>query len=154
MAGFMDRYSTDKTLEEEGVWVDYGEGLKVKIRRLNSKHSREVRRKLEKPYAAQFRGREMPESLQEELLNKQLAGSIVVDWEGVPDPDNAPQFLADGVTPDPKNPGTMLPYSPENVLRMVKEFGDFRDDILTAAMEKTTFQKEQRKEAEKNSKSS
>lgn len=154
MAGFMDRYSTDRSLEEEGVWVDYGDGLKVQVRRLNSRHSRETRRKLEKPYAAQFRGREMPESLQEQLLNKQLSQSIVVDWEGVPDPDNSPGFLEDGITPDPKKPGKFLDCTPENVLMMVERFPDFRDDILTAAMEKTTFQKEQTKVAEGNSKSS
>lgn len=139
MAGFKDRYATDRSLEEEGVWVDYGDGLKVKVRRLNSKHSRETRRKLEKPYAAQFRNRDMPESLQEELLNKQVAKAIVVDWEGVENPDKE---------------GEQLPCTEENVLRMITEFPDFRDDILTAAMERTTFEKEQRKAAEKNSKSS
>jgi len=135
MAGFLDRYSTSKDLEEEGVWVDFGDGLKIQIRRINSKTSREYRRKLEKPYASQFRNREMPESLQEELLNKQVANSIVVAWEGVPDPS------------DPKK---ALSCTPENVLRMVTEFSDFRDDILTAAMERTTFQKEETKAAEKN----
>lgn len=135
MAGFRDRYNTDKGLEEAGVWVDYGDGLKVKVRRLSSKTSRDVRRKLEKPYAAQFRNREMPDSLQEELLNKQVSMAIVLDWEGVEDPDKA---------------DAMLPYSQENVLRMVTEFPDFRDDILTAAMERTTFEKEQREKGAKN----
>jgi hypothetical protein len=146
MAGFKDRYSTDRNLEEEGVWVDYGDGLKVCVRRLSSKHSRETRRKLEKPYSAQFRNRDMPESLQEELLNKQVSKSIVVDWEGVEDPD-APEAKA-GEKPK------MLPYSEANVLRMITEFPDFRDDILTAAMAQATFAREQQKEAEKNSKSS
>lgn len=139
MAGFLDRYATDRNLEEEGVWVDYGDGLKVKVRRLSSKHSRETRRKLEKPYSSQFRNRDMPDSLQEELLNKQMAQSIVVAWEGVPNPDKE---------------GELLECTPENILMMVTKFPDFRDDILTAAMERTTFEKEQRKEAEKNSKSS
>jgi hypothetical protein len=136
MAGFRDRYNTDKNLEEEGVWVDYGDGLKVKVRRLSSKTSRDVRRKLEKPYSAQFRNREMPDALQEELLNKQVAQAIVLDWEGVEDPDG--------------KDGAMLPYSQDNVLRMVKEFPDFRDDILTAAMERSTFEKEQREKGAKN----
>ena len=139
MAGFFDRYSTNKDLEESGVWVDYGDGLRIQIRRINSKFSRDTRRKLEKPYSTQFRGREMPDSLQEELLNKQISQAIVVDWEGVPNPENEKE---------------MLPCTPENVLMMVMKFNDFRDDILTAAMEKTTFQKEAEKAAEKNSKSS
>jgi len=44
----------------------------------------------------------------------------------------------------------MLPYNEDNVLRMMTQFPDFRDDILTASMERSTFEKEQRKEAEKN----
>lgn len=135
MTGFFDRYATDRNLEEQGQAVDFGDGLKITIRRLNSKHSRETRRKLEKPYSGQYRGREMPESLQEELLNKQIAHAVVVAWEGVPNPD------------DPKK---MLECTPENVLRMVQDFPDFRDDILTAAMEKSTFQKVDMVAQEKN----
>lgn len=139
-----DRYNTDQSLEEEGVWVDFGDGLQVKIRRLNSKHSRETRRKLEKPYSTQFRGREMPDSLQETLLNQQMSKSIVVDWKGVDDP------YAD-VKPGDKD-APALAHSEENVLKLLSdpEFKDFRDDILTAAMERTTFEKEQRKAKEKN----
>lgn len=135
MAGFLDRYSTDKSAEEEGQWVDFGDGIRVQIRRLNSKISKDFRRKLEKPYASQFRNREMPESLQEELLNKQVANTIVVAWEGIPDPA------------DPKK---MLACTPDSVLGVMEKFPDFRDDILTASMERTTFQKEQLKAAEKN----
>lgn len=143
MAGLRKRYNTDTSLEEEGVWVDFGDGLKVRVRRLSSKHSRDTRRKLEKPYSTQFRGREMPDSLQEQLLNKQLAESIVVDWEGVDDPyaKNAEGKEAPS-----------LPCTPDNVLKIMSdpEFKDFREDILTAAMERTTFEKEQREVAEKN----
>lgn len=135
MAGFLDRYNTDRSLEEEGVPVDFGDGVIVTIRRLSSKKSREYRRKLEKPYTAQFRNREMPDSVQEDLLNKQVSGVIIVGWEGVPDPEK---------------PKEMLPFSQDNALRMCKDFPDFRDDILTAAMERTTFEKEQRESARKN----
>lgn len=140
-SGFFNRYGTDPSLEEEGVKVDFGDGLKIQVRRLNSKHSRETRRKLEKPYTAQFRNRDMPDSLQEQLLNKQIAESIVVNWEGVPDPDK---------------PDKELQCTPENVLKMVSDprFKDFRDDILTAALERTTFEKTAREDAAKNSQSS
>ena len=37
-------------MEEEGVWVDFGQGLEVKIRRSDSRRSREVFRRLYKPY--------------------------------------------------------------------------------------------------------
>jgi hypothetical protein len=136
MASFLERYSTDKKLEETGTWVDYGDGVRVQIRRMNSLKSREVRRKLEKPYTKGFRGQDLPDTLQEELLNKQVAEAIVVDWKGVPNPDN---------------PKELLPCTPENVLKVVTAFPDFRDDIVAASMERATFQHEELKEAEKNS---
>lgn len=143
MADLRKRYNTDQTLEEEGVWVDFGDGLQVKIRRLNSKHSRDVRRKLEKPYTTQFRGREMPDSLQEQLLSQQLSKSIIVDWKGVDDPYAT---VKEGEKAPP------LPHTEENAFKLVSdpEFKDLRDDILTASMERTTFEKEQQKAAEKN----
>lgn len=139
MTSFFDRYSTDKIAEEDGQWVDFGDGIKVQIRRLNSAKSREVRRKLDKPYSKQFRGGDLPDSLQESILNQQIAKAIVVSWEGVPDPDK---------------PSEMLPCTEDNVLRMVRDYTDFREEILTASMERATYQKEDLKDAEKNSKSS
>lgn len=136
---FFSRYSTDKTAEEDGQWVNYGDGLEVKIRRLNSAKSKEVRRRLEKPYVKQFRGADIPDSIQEMLLNQQLAKAIVVDWKGVPDPEN---------------PDKPLACTEENILSMIQQFPDFRDDILTASMERATFQREDQKAAEGNSPSS
>jgi hypothetical protein len=135
MADFLSRYATDKDLEESGMWVDYGDGLKVQVRRLNCTKSKDVRRKLEKPYAKQFRGQDIPDSIQEMLLNHQMAKAIVVNWEGVPDPEKD---------------GDMLPCTEENVLMMVEKYPDFRDDILSAAMERATFQREETKASEKN----
>lgn len=137
MGKFSERYATDTKIEEDGQWVDFGEGVKVKVRRLNSKFSRDVRRKLEKPYTAMYKGRDMPDSLQEELMIKQLAQGIVVDWEGVEDPD----------TDKP------LPFSSDNAMKVFVAYKDFRDDIVTASMERATFQREEQKAAEGNSKS-
>src|ERR1043166_2259135 len=89
---FFDRYSTDKVAEEEGQWVDFGDGIKVQLRRLNCKKSRDVRRRLEKPYAKQFRGQDIPDEIQERMLNAQLAKAVIVGWEGVPNPDNTSEL--------------------------------------------------------------
>jgi hypothetical protein len=136
MSKFSERYATNTQIEEDGQWVDFGEGIKVRVRRLNSKFSRDVRRKLEKPYTAMYRGREMPESLQEELMVKQLAQAIVVDWEGVEDES-----------------GKTMPFSMDNAVKIFTVYRDFRDDVVTASMERATFQTEEQKAAEGNSKS-
>jgi hypothetical protein len=142
MSKFLDRYKTDRKAEEGGQWVDFGDGLRVCLRRLNSQKSKEVRRKLEKPYANLYRGgREMPDSLQEELMNKQLAEAIIVDWEGVPELNEKGDPIEDKA----------MPCTPENVIRMVSQFPDFREDIVTASLERATFQVEERKDNEGNS---
>lgn len=139
MSSFADRYATNKSQEEEGVWVDFGDGIKVKIRRMNSKFSRETRAKLEKPYASQFRGREYPLEIQENLFNQQLAKAIVIEWEGVPD------------AVDPKK---MAPNTEEARMAVFKAYPDFREDVAAASMERATFQEISVKEAEGNSKPS
>lgn len=142
MSKFFDRYSTNRKAEEDGQWVDFGDGVKVKVRRLNSAKSKETRRRLEKPYKNQFRaGVDFPDSLQEELMNKQLAEAIIVDWEGVPELNDKGQPIE----------GKFAECTPENVLRMVAMFPDFREDVVTASMERATFQNEVRKENEGNS---
>jgi hypothetical protein len=109
--------------------------------RLTSKKSREFRRKLEKPYTAQFRNREMPDDSSGELLNKQVAGVVIANWEGVPNPDARPRR---------RRAISQRCSSSAKRSHDVQKFPDFRDDILTAAMERTTFEKEQREDARKN----
>lgn len=139
MSSFLDRYATNKSQEEDGVWVDFGDGIKVKIRRMNSKHSRECRARLEKPIAAKFRGRDYPLEIQEDLFNLQLAHSIIIEWEGVP---------------DAKDPSKMAGNTPEERLAVLKAYPDFREEIAQASLERATFQDISKKDAEGNSKMS
>jgi hypothetical protein len=136
MGKFADRYKTNRKVEEEGQWVDFGDGIEVKLRRLNSDHSKETRRKLEKPYQSMYRNRDMPDALQEELMIKQLSQSIVVDWKGVPDPAD-----------DEK----MIPCTQENVAKVMTQVRDFRDDVVQASMTAATFQDADREVVEGNS---
>ena len=39
MSRFAERYQTDKTLEEEGAWVDLGDGIKIKVARTRSQRA-------------------------------------------------------------------------------------------------------------------
>lgn len=132
MSKFLDRYKTDKKLEEEGQWVDLGDEILVKVARLNSERSQAVRRKLEKPYS-KIRGN-IPEDISEEILTKQVAEAVLLDWKGVTD-DN----------------GKDLECTYENRYKMLKEFKDFRFDVVTCSMEAETFKVRQIEEVTKNS---
>lgn len=129
MSGFLDRYATDKTLEEEGVWVDFGDGIMVKIARITSKKSKELRRRLERPLVRKSRGGELSIDQLEYLMTEQLSQAVVQDWKGVTDEN-----------------GNELPCTPDNCRTILNKFPDFREDIATVSLEKETFRAERHEE--------
>ena len=133
MGKFSDRYKTDHSLEENGVEIDMGEGISFTIRSITSEKSKEVRRKLEKPYARMIRSNSLPDSVQEEITKKQLAYGVLIGWKGVEDPD-----------------GNLLEFSPENALKVFGWYKHFLGDVITAVTERETFKSEDREAAVKN----
>lgn len=125
------RYKTDKKLETEGVWVDFGDGIHVKLGRLQSKEARTLRRRLEKPYANMDR---VPEEVSEQILNKIMAQVVVKGWS---------DDLPGGSETIQDEDGTPLACTPENILLIFSKIPDFRDDLVTAAMTRDTFKAEE-----------
>lgn len=133
--GFHDRYHVDKAAEEEGTWVDLGDNVAVKVRRFTSAHSKAVRRKLEEPHAALARGgQQLPDTILEEILIKQMALSLIVDWKGVPDDTGQP-----------------LQATPENFEKVLREYPEFRNEIGSIVMDRATWKKQVRETDLKNS---
>lgn len=126
---FTKRYATNKQAEREGVEVDFGDGMFVTLVRMNHPDAKKLRRKLEKPYA---RMTEIPDDVQEGILNQVMAQVIVRGWRGVD--------LGNGE----------VPYSADNVADVFKRFSDFRDDVATAALTRETFKTEDDEAAAKN----
>jgi hypothetical protein len=134
MSKFTERYTTNKEAEEEGVWVDLGDGIEIKVRRIKSPTSRKVLRQLQAPYEHMRRtGRSLPESVETEITRKWAAHGLLVDWKGVGDKD-----------------GKNLPFSPDNALKVLQEFDDFADDVAYFAREVETFRAKSLEDAAKN----
>lgn len=134
---FLSKYKTSEELEVNGVWVDFGDGVCVKIARFSNPHSKEVRSRLERPHAQALRRGSLPDSVSEYILLKQMAEAIIVDWKGVTDEN-----------------GAELECTYDNKLSVLKKFKDFRDDVAFAAMERDTFKSADVEDAGKNSKKS
>lgn len=115
------RYKTDKNLEENGVWVDLGDGLRVLVARFNSKRSREVHRRLRRAYE-NFRG-DLPEALEQELTIKQMAEGVLLGWEGMTFEDDGPP----------------VEYSVQNAIKALTEFPDFREDVAAIALKRDNY---------------
>jgi hypothetical protein len=127
------RFSTDQNKEEAGVWVDFGDGVRIRIRRLNSRRSQEVRNELNRPHADTIRRGPLPSDVAEELMLRQIARGIISDWEGVD--------LGDGVS---------VPYTGENAYKLLKDLPEIRDHILQVSSEADNFRAKVDEDTEKN----
>lgn len=136
------RFKMDSSLEEEGVWVNFGEGAKIRVRRLKSKKSQEVRKELDRPYTNEIRRGGLPEDVASDLLFKQIAGGVISAWEGVTVGD---------AFPNSDNPGDVLVYNPENALALLKELPELTDEILGISLNKDSFKLAEDDDAVKNS---
>jgi hypothetical protein len=122
MANLSDLYSFDKAAFEDGTWVDIGHGISVKVRSPQSAHSKAVRKKLEAPYAALTRGgKELPDDIAENILIKQMAQSLIIDWKGVEDNDQP------------------IPATPETIEAQLRKYQFFREDVASVIAQRDTY---------------
>jgi len=125
--------ATDTTAEETGKWFDLDGNAGIKLRSATSTASKNLRRELEKPYAAQLRlGKGLSEKVSEELFIKQLSGAIIVDWKNIT---------------YKKEP---LPFSQENAERMLRELPKLREIIAVLITDESAFKLTLAEEQEKN----
>lgn len=129
-----DTYATNSAAENDGVWVDFGPELKVKIRRFSAPAVKLVRTRLEKPYAGILRGGgSIPDDVLEGMTEQIIAEAVIVDWKGAKDRN-----------------GDEIPNTTEAKLQVLKDLPDFRNQVAAVAMERETFKRELDEDAVKN----
>ena len=134
MSTFAERYQTDRTLEEEGAWVDLGDGIKIKVARIQSRRARRVLTRLYRPYEnLRQSGRKVPESVQETITRQWLAEGVLLDWEGVSDAA-----------------GNEIAFSAAHALQVFEAFPDFLDEVAFFSREQETFRAERLEAAKGN----
>jgi hypothetical protein len=131
---FSDLYGTDRKAETDGTWVDIADGVSVMVRRANSKKSREIRKRLEKPYLSMIRRDTLPDNIQEQITARHVAEGILINWKGVTDEKNKE-----------------LPFTTENAYDICMKYPDFRDDVINFSVEAGTFRNRVVEEARGNS---
>ena len=129
-----NRFKTDESKEEQGVWIDFGEGIRVRVRRIRSRFSQAVRLELEKPHSESIRRGPLPNDVAEDLMMKQIAKALISEWEGVTDED-----------------GNVLECTYENKLAIIKELPELRDEILQVSMDRDSYKAAKNEESLKNS---
>lgn len=127
------RFATDPELELNGVWVEIGQGARVKVARTNNKRYTERMQALMRPHRRQLRMGQLDDEVFDAILIRVVAETVLLDWEN----------LEDG--------GKPIPYNTENAMRLMTEFPDFRNVVAEIAQEMETFRAVELADAEKNS---
>lgn len=124
---------SSREVENEGVWIDYRSGSRVKIARLGNKEFQKLYDLKLKPHKKAARRGEVPTHVLNDIANFCMSRAVLINWEG---------FSKDGKT---------LKYSPEAAYELLSEYRDFSDDIADLASDQQHFHEHLAEDSEKNS---
>lgn len=79
----IERIKTDIKKEEEGVWIDFAEGIRLKIARARNIKYMEYLRDLVEPVRGDIRHDKLEAESFAEILLKVRAKTILLDWKNI-----------------------------------------------------------------------
>lgn len=135
MADLRKNFGTSEELQNDGAWTnDLGDGLKLKLARLRNPEFRKMYQRALKPYQQQIRRGTLDPSIEEGIINKCVAKTVLLDWKKL------------------NLDGEAIPYSTENALRILSDpdLTDFRDLVVELASDAELFREENLEDASKN----
>ncbi len=129
------KFRTEAALEDEGVWIELGEGARARVGRIGGRRYREAFQRHLKPYQKAARLGALGEAQAERILVETLADAVLLGWENL--------------TLD----GAAVPYERDRARDVLADpaYRDFRNLIVEAANEAESFRRAAERDAEKNS---
>jgi len=119
----------------EGVWVEWKDGVRVKIRPLPVSKTTELQKKATTKKMEFVAGRrQVVETVDDEQFNDLLQEWLLEDWSGWDDQNDEP-----------------IPCNPKTIKAILDYFHEFRLFVVMTGGELEDHRQEQQKEAEKNS---
>lgn len=119
-----DKFGTDKKAEQEGIVLDYGDGMEIRIARAggsNVKFEKAVQAKMRK-YGLQAKHDLLEPEQQREIFREVLAETVVLGWQGFTDRE-----------------GNTLAFTKENVIQVFTDLPDLFDDVLEQSRKSSLF---------------
>ncbi len=86
-----DMFDTDENVETSGVWINYGNGIRILVARAGGSNKRfeTLIRNLTKPHRKSIKGETIDEDTLTDILQEAYAKAVVLKWEGVTDKSGA-----------------------------------------------------------------
>jgi len=119
-----DIFGTDKSAEQDGIILEYGKGLEIRIARAggsNTKFEKAVQQKMRK-YGLQAKHDLLDNEQMREVMREVLAETVVLGWKGFTD-----------------RAGASLPFNRENCIQVFKDLPDLFDDVLEQSRKASLF---------------
>lgn len=121
------KFKTDEKVETAGVWLDYGEGTEILVRRAGG--SNKAYLQASERFRRKHRRQVELDILSVDAMRKHAieiyASTIIADWKGVTDED-----------------GNELPFTEENVRKVLTDLPDLLEDIIQSASNSALFRAE------------
>lgn len=124
----LDQLSVNPELAQEGAWVDYLQGSKLKVARFNNKHAEELRFELAVEAADVLQGDDTEAANDKafEIETKVISRHVLKDWQGI---TKGGEEVA------------MTPEVAETYLEDPK-FSEFRDDVIRISRNRQNYREE------------
>lgn len=133
----LKNFRTDLVKENEGVWIELGDGAAIKIARLNNPAFVAKFRDMPKHQAASLRRGTIDDDELDRIFVEALVDAVLLDWRGMDEN------------------GSPLTYSKVTAIRVLSDptYKDFRDLIVDEARNVENFREEMLEDTAKNSSS-
>lgn len=118
------RCATEKI--SEGVWVDLGDGLQVRVASMKSERYEDALERILKPHRVAMKTNTLPEEVLEAAVIEATAEAVLLDWRGDDKPYSKAQAIA--YLSDPE-----MRQFRETVVALARDFELFRAEYEAAA---------------------
>jgi hypothetical protein len=126
-------FGTNRKAEADGVWVDLGDGARIKVARETSVRYRERLRDVLRPHRGAMNVGAINDEQSHKLLAKAAAGTMLLDWEGI--------------TSD----GKPVPFTVEAAEQLMVDLPDFYNAVANFAKEAALYREVYEADEQKNS---
>lgn len=126
MAGLYARFETSKDLEKDGVILDLGQGVEIVVARAGLGNPRFdlAQRRISAPLRAQLLRGDIDTAVARKMTIDIYAEAVVLGWKNVTDRD-----------------GNDLPFTRENVVRVLTDLPDVFESIVQMATSSAAYKK-------------
>lgn len=129
------QFKTNPSVEQDGVILDYGDGVKIRIARAGGANKAFLRavEAFARKHRRQIQLDTLPEDTSREILREIVATTVVLGWEGVED-----------------EAGNPMPFTKENAIKLFTDLPDLFSDLYAQAQNAALFREEIREADAKN----